>query len=182
VVKEDISPGPEKIREVPDGYMILNISGVRLQVTARIDRTGYDVTRRKSFTMPSLFVTESLSASVGQHRIFTGQKVYVNDPTIAALYRPAAGDPTAKTDIHPKNAIPDIRLVFSLAPHIPAHSGVGNTDPDSLFLASNKPGPDMLGSQPGGGTADKEAQEPGKPQPKMLFINGLALRNTIMVF
>ncbi|KAF8332804.1 glycoside hydrolase [Cantharellus anzutake] len=96
LVPEDRFPGPDKIRKVVDGYEVLNITGIRTQVTARIDRTAYDITR------------------LGQYRVYTGQKVYISDPIILRTLR--------RSEALPKSfrrfGLPDVILYFSFAPSL----------------------------------------------------------------
>ncbi|KAF8314870.1 alpha-mannosidase [Cantharellus anzutake] len=96
LVSEDRFPGPDKIRKVVDGYEVLNITGIRTQVTARIDRTAYDITR------------------LGQYRVYTGQKVYISDPIILRTLRRSEASPKSFR----RFGLPDIILYFSFAPSL----------------------------------------------------------------
>jgi hypothetical protein len=44
-VVEDQAPTSRKISAVPGGFVIYNITGLRVQAAARVDRTGYDVSK-----------------------------------------------------------------------------------------------------------------------------------------
>ena len=47
-VPEDLLPSSEKVGTVADGYMVHNMSGIRVQITSRLDGKGYDIAKRKS--------------------------------------------------------------------------------------------------------------------------------------
>lgn len=50
-VVEDNAPSSSKISLISGGFMIHNISGLRLQASARVDRSGYDVTKSEADSM-----------------------------------------------------------------------------------------------------------------------------------
>jgi len=75
---------------------------------------------------------------VGQHRVFTGQKVHINDPAIIALHFPSS-KATAKVDLPVQSLTPDIRLVFSFVSRVPAPGYISSTDP-GLLSSSNPAG------------------------------------------
>ncbi|KAI0773849.1 alpha-mannosidase [Fomes fomentarius] len=60
-VPEDVHPSPEKMAPVPDGFLVHNVTGLRVHIVSRLDGKGYDITR------------------LGPHAVRTGQKIYVND-------------------------------------------------------------------------------------------------------
>lgn len=45
---EDLTPSAAKISPVPDGYVITDISGIRVRIVSRLDGRGYDLTKRAS--------------------------------------------------------------------------------------------------------------------------------------
>lgn len=63
---EDPTLSTKKIYEISDGYVILNMTGIRAHVTSRLDGRGYDITRREfspcDLIFPSVF---QLSGSSG---------------------------------------------------------------------------------------------------------------------
>ncbi|KDQ07463.1 glycoside hydrolase family 47 protein [Botryobasidium botryosum FD-172 SS1] len=103
-VVEDVSPPLKKLRKFVDGYLLSNVSGIRLQMTSRLDGMGYDVTR------------------LGPHRILAGQKVYVADPAIFATPKPKV------EDVAPvKKVGPNVRLRFFVS-HV--NGGAPPSTPD----------------------------------------------------
>lgn len=94
---------------------MFNITGLRIQATARIDRTGYDVTQRTF----SLFIRvwDDLTIcliAVGPYQVRPGQVVYVKDPAISkpdGTSASGAGTPTASSP--PRVDTPDIYLRIS---------------------------------------------------------------------
>ncbi len=44
-VEEDLNPGSNKMRRVPDGYIISNVTGIRAHLVLRMDGRGYEVTK-----------------------------------------------------------------------------------------------------------------------------------------
>lgn len=47
MIPEDVSPGPHKLKPIPEGYLVTNVTGIRAHVVSRMDGKGYDVTQRK---------------------------------------------------------------------------------------------------------------------------------------
>ena len=44
-VPEDLSPSSDKIETLPDGYVLHNVTGIRVQIVSRMDGKGYDVAK-----------------------------------------------------------------------------------------------------------------------------------------
>ncbi|KIY51587.1 alpha mannosidase-like protein [Fistulina hepatica ATCC 64428] len=63
-VPEDLSPSYLKLALVPDGYIVHNVTGIRVHIVQRIDGKGYDIRK------------------VGHYSVRPGQLVYVDDPSI----------------------------------------------------------------------------------------------------
>jgi len=61
LVEVDEHPSPKKLLSVHDGYVLQNVTGIRVHIVSRLDGKGYDVTK------------------LGQQGVKTGQLVYVND-------------------------------------------------------------------------------------------------------
>ncbi|KAJ7638737.1 glycoside hydrolase family 47 protein [Roridomyces roridus] len=64
IISEDLSPSRLKLDVVEDGYIVNNVTGIRIHIVQRLDRQGYDVRR------------------LGHYDVRAGQTVYVNDPLI----------------------------------------------------------------------------------------------------
>ncbi len=47
VVLEDPRPPADKIIEVADGYLVQNVTGIRVHIVSRLDGKGYDIAKRK---------------------------------------------------------------------------------------------------------------------------------------
>jgi hypothetical protein len=45
-VEEDPSPGSEKMRRVPEGFVLANVTGVRAHLVLRMDGRGYEISKR----------------------------------------------------------------------------------------------------------------------------------------
>ncbi|KAH9853805.1 alpha-mannosidase [Lenzites betulinus] len=61
VAVEDLSPSAEKLVPVADGYLVHNVTGIRVHIVSRLDGKGYDI------------------AKLGPYAVKTGQKIYFND-------------------------------------------------------------------------------------------------------
>ncbi|OSC99135.1 glycoside hydrolase family 47 protein [Trametes coccinea BRFM310] len=61
VVPEDLHPSAEKLVPVADGYLVHNVTGIRVHIVSRLDGKGYDI------------------AKLGPYAVKTGQKIYFND-------------------------------------------------------------------------------------------------------
>ncbi|TFK86836.1 glycoside hydrolase family 47 protein [Polyporus arcularius HHB13444] len=64
-VPEDLHPPPEKMVTVSDGFLVHNVTGIRVHIVSRLDGKGYDITK------------------LGPHAVKTGQKIYFDDPSLA---------------------------------------------------------------------------------------------------
>lgn len=50
---EDLLPSIKKITPVQDGYVLNDVSGIRVRIVRRLDGQGYDLTKRAShITIP----------------------------------------------------------------------------------------------------------------------------------
>ena len=45
-VPEDLHPPPEKMVTVSDGFLVHNVTGIRVHIVSRLDGKGYDITKR----------------------------------------------------------------------------------------------------------------------------------------
>ncbi|KAI0334796.1 alpha-mannosidase [Cubamyces sp. BRFM 1775] len=61
VVPEDVHPSADKLVPVADGYLVHNVTGLRVHIVTRLDGKGYDI------------------AKLGPYAVKTGQKIYIND-------------------------------------------------------------------------------------------------------
>ncbi|KAH9943045.1 alpha-mannosidase [Epithele typhae] len=73
---EDTQPSAAKMVAVDDGFLVHNVSGIRVQIVSRLDGKGYDI------------------AKLGPHAIRTGQRIYFNDSELARSW--STNDPKPK--------------------------------------------------------------------------------------
>ncbi|GJJ07502.1 hypothetical protein Clacol_001704 [Clathrus columnatus] len=105
---EDPTPSPKKIYEVPDGYVIMNMTGIRAHLTSRLDGRGYDITR------------------LGPFAVHTGQMIYLNDSNLNV-------ESTEKFE--PLDRESTIRLHFGFDP-IESMSSFGEGPIDDLVITA----------------------------------------------
>lgn len=68
---------------LPDGYIVHNVTGIRVQIVSRMDGKGYDVSKRECRRNDAEFQTNcALCIIVGPYAVKTGQKVYFNDSSL----------------------------------------------------------------------------------------------------
>ncbi|EIW61741.1 alpha-mannosidase [Trametes versicolor FP-101664 SS1] len=91
VVLEDPRLPADKITEVADGYLVQNVTGIRVHIVSRLDGKGYDI------------------AKLGPYAVKTGQKIYFNDTQLSLTPVDGQG---ASTQQHRR--IPEIELRFFL--------------------------------------------------------------------
>ncbi|KAI0366405.1 alpha-mannosidase [Pilatotrama ljubarskyi] len=89
VVPEDLHPSAEKLVPVADGYLVHNVTGIRVQIVSRLDGKGYDI------------------AKLGPYAVKTGQKIYFNDSQLVLAPIPGKGAQGAST---PSQRIPVVEL------------------------------------------------------------------------
>ena len=46
VVPEDLHPSVDKLVPVADGYLVHNVTGLRVHIVTRLDGKGYDIAKR----------------------------------------------------------------------------------------------------------------------------------------
>ncbi|KZW03978.1 alpha-mannosidase [Exidia glandulosa HHB12029] len=113
-VSEDPLPGPAKLVQVPEGFMLYDVSGIRTHLRTRLDGKGVEITR------------------LGPYTIRSGQKVFVKD---SRLYTPSASE---TADAHEHERPLEVRLSFSLT-NIDAvrdlWPGIDSLPQDSSFMA-----------------------------------------------
>ena len=51
-VAEDITPGFLKVLPIDGGFMVTNVTGIRLHIVQRLDGTGYEIRRREQHETP----------------------------------------------------------------------------------------------------------------------------------
>ncbi|CDZ96368.1 Glycosyl hydrolase, family 47 [Phaffia rhodozyma] len=66
--EEDLQPNSEKLFKNDQGWILRNTTGVRAQVTKRLDGKGYDVTK------------------IGHHRVKSGEKLFITDINLNKHY------------------------------------------------------------------------------------------------
>ncbi|EPQ59290.1 alpha mannosidase-like protein [Gloeophyllum trabeum ATCC 11539] len=91
-VPEDASPGLNKLRSVPDGFIVHNVTGIRTHIVRRLDGRGYDVTK------------------LGPHAVKTGQLVYINDTELILAAVDGVG-PVDSDQRHHRRSV-DVHLRF----------------------------------------------------------------------
>lgn len=89
-VKEDFSPGLDKLEPVADGYIVYEVAGIRTHLRSRLDGKGVEITKLAS------------------HVVRPGQKVYVKDPKVHAPAQDSAAEP------EPTERPLDVHLAFSV--------------------------------------------------------------------
>jgi len=80
-VPQDISPSLLKLGVLSDGFIINNITGIRIHIVKRLDGRGYDISK------------------LGHYPVRPGHTVYINDTTLN-LSEELPPDSTARTDVH----------------------------------------------------------------------------------
>ncbi|KAI0637778.1 alpha-mannosidase [Trametes polyzona] len=76
IVPEDPRPSADKLVPVSDGYLVHNVTGIRVHIVSRLDGKGYDI------------------AKLGPYAVKTGQKIYFNDSEL--LLAPLDGGPRSR--------------------------------------------------------------------------------------
>lgn len=159
-VPEDFNPSPQKIKEVEDGYLITNITGIRAHFVSRLDGKGYDIVKRELISSLGGGLSSSLPLLVAQHPVRHGQIVYLSDP---ALTFPAGeGSKGSYEDGFPLDRSRDIKLHFHV--HADSLLTLGHEDTEltvDAFPASF--GGTVFSSSEGGATARKATFIPGNP-------------------
>ncbi|KAI5124722.1 hypothetical protein M0805_005360 [Coniferiporia weirii] len=97
-VIEDTNPGPQKLYEVDDGYVIQNVSGIRTHIVSRLDGKGYDVVR------------------LAQYPVRRGQTVYLSDPALQLASVKSESSAEKFDDWFPADRARDVNLRFY--PHV----------------------------------------------------------------
>lgn len=47
-IQEDLRPNTHKLRPVTNGFVVQNVTGIRINIVKRLDGKGYEITRRES--------------------------------------------------------------------------------------------------------------------------------------
>ncbi|KAI0649989.1 alpha-mannosidase [Trametes meyenii] len=89
VVPEDLHPTANKLAPVADGYLVHNVTGLRVHIVSRLDGKGYDI------------------AKLGPYAVKTGQKIYFNDSSL--VLAPVGGTP-AQGATAPGPRVPEVEL------------------------------------------------------------------------
>ncbi|KAG7449275.1 alpha mannosidase-like protein [Guyanagaster necrorhizus] len=66
VVPEDLSPSLLKVALIPEGFMVNNVTGIRVHIVRRLDGKGYEIRK------------------LGHYSVRPGQLVYINDTSLFA--------------------------------------------------------------------------------------------------
>ncbi|KAJ7744523.1 alpha mannosidase-like protein [Mycena maculata] len=105
-VPEDLSPSRVKLDVVHDGFIIHNITGVRIHIVQRLDGNGYDIRK------------------LGHYDVRAGHIVYIND---SAIFSPTPRDTSQEIIIHDQRPL-DLPLRFFIQSTNPLDAPVGLQD------------------------------------------------------
>ncbi|KAJ6599145.1 alpha mannosidase-like protein [Mycena vulgaris] len=108
VVAEDLSPSRVKLDLLDDGFIIHNVTGIRIHIVQRLDGKGYDIRK------------------LGHYDVRAGNTVYVND---SSIFSPAS-DPFDGNDVPRALDLPLRFFTESTDPLFQAQAGV----PDLLNM------------------------------------------------
>ncbi|KAJ7228743.1 alpha mannosidase-like protein [Mycena pura] len=108
-VPEDLSPSRIKLDKVDDGFIIHNVTGIRIHIVQSIDGKGYNIRK------------------LGHYDVRAGNIVYIND---SSIFSPPGPDPFEDTDGHRSLDIPLRFFTESSDPLLLAQTGL----PDLLNL------------------------------------------------
>ncbi|KAJ7499000.1 alpha mannosidase-like protein [Mycena latifolia] len=108
IVPEDLSPSRLKLDLLHDGFIIHNVTGIRIHIVQRIDGKGYDVRK------------------LGHYDVRAGQTVYVND---SSIFSPDP-DPFESNDVQRSLDLPLRFFTETTDPLFEAQTGI----PDLLNM------------------------------------------------
>ncbi|KAI9063357.1 glycoside hydrolase family 47 protein [Trametes sanguinea] len=127
VVPEDLHPSAEKLVPVADGYLVHNVTGIRVHIVSRLDGKGYDI------------------AKLGPYAVKTGQKIYFNDSQL--ILSPVDGSERAgATARKPRMPEVELRLYLDYVDPLLQLQGLGMHDviTETVVVASTA----MFGGDP----------------------------------
>ncbi|KAJ7507717.1 alpha mannosidase-like protein [Mycena galericulata] len=104
-VAEDLSPSRVKLDIVDDGFIIHNVTGIRIHIVKRIDGRGYDIRK------------------LGHYDVRAGHIVYVND---SSIFSPPDPDPFEIMQVQRPLDIPLNFFVQSTNPLLNAHTDMSD--------------------------------------------------------
>ncbi|KAI9001169.1 alpha-mannosidase [Trametes punicea] len=93
VVPEDLHPSAEKLIPVADGYLVQNVTGIRVHIVSRLDGKGYDI------------------AKLGPYAVKTGQRIYFNDSQL--VLAPVGGSDQQGASA-PQPRVPEVEIRLHL--------------------------------------------------------------------
>lgn len=145
-IPEDPHPTSAKLSQVPDGFILQNVTGIRTRVVSRMDGKGYDITKCKS---PALSTAVSCTDvyPVGSFSVKTGQLVYVNDSQI--LLAPM-NEQVPLEGSSPRRRIPEFDMRLFLDSFDPL-AGVQSVMQDQVTETTVRGFTSMFGGDPVGG-------------------------------
>ena len=133
-VKEDTSPGLEKIYPVPDGFMVRSVNGLRIRMVSRLDGRGYEVTKCWSPSHDSPHRLHPLNLrTVGPHTVLRGQTVFIDDKALGVVL----SSRNKETQTEPRHTSVQLRIFIDFvdaSSYIP--SVAGGLVSDAVFTAS----------------------------------------------
>ena len=131
-IPEDPHPTAKKLAQVPDGFILQDVEGIRTRVVSRMDGKGYDITKCKS-PRSAHVGTDTDVYTVGPFSVKTGQLVYVNDTHL--LLAPASQQ-VPMDGSSPRRRIPefDMRVFLdSFDPLAGVHRGMHDQVTEALI-------------------------------------------------
>ncbi|PBL02491.1 alpha mannosidase-like protein [Armillaria gallica] len=91
-VPEDLSPSLLKVALIPEGFMVSNVTGIRVHIVRRLDGKGYEIRK------------------LGHYSVRPGQLVYINDTSLFANQVDSSVE-TLRLRFHIEGVDPMLRLV-----------------------------------------------------------------------
>lgn len=132
-MKEDISPGLDKIYPVPNGFMVRSVNGLRIRMVSRLDGRGYDVTKCQSPSHDSPHRLHPLNLrTVGPHTVLRGQTIFIDDKALAVVLSGGR-----QTQTEPRRTSVHLRIFIDFvdaSSYVP--SVAGGPVSDAIFTAS----------------------------------------------
>ncbi|CDO74074.1 Glycoside Hydrolase Family 47 protein [Trametes cinnabarina] len=109
IVSEDLHPSAEKLVPVDDGYLVHNVTGLRVHIVSRLDGKGYDI------------------AKLGPYAVKTGQRIYFNDSQLV-LSSVGGSGPEGATARKPRIPEVELRLYLDFVDPLLQLQGLGMHD------------------------------------------------------
>jgi mannosidase alpha-like ER degradation enhancer 1 len=171
--EEDVNPAPYKLRKVGDGYVLWNVTGIRMKMTSRLDGKGYDITRRKSLNSRYRYACIDRTSIVGPYEVSYGEKVYIADPAVLRIIDHA--------HLHPKSSQREAEVVLRFAVWPPTESNVDlSLWAGTSYFGGNPSGEPSLRFGKGS-PAIRVTRDPYNPTGCEPYLHDMKLRDTVFV-